>query len=205
MNYNLAPEHKGSQIDFIRQRLTEVRCRKRNDVNAMCSWAVTLPQYQRAKGVTYREYEALKNTAVKVDDMTVERDQALIRAGAADLRAVQAAERARVADATCKEALHLMEQRKDVVVLNRLQQGYNEIKSRLEIVERAFRYLLEKVKHLGYTYDSLINNVKRETAQHGGGLYTSAIERYKEYEKSMKGKVEERIKEAKSKSAGHER
>ena len=44
LNYNLAPEHDGGQIEFIRQRTSEVKCMNRADVNVMCSWVVTLPQ-----------------------------------------------------------------------------------------------------------------------------------------------------------------
>lgn len=44
LNYNLAPDHKGGQIEFIRRRTSEVKCLKREDVNVICSWVVTLPQ-----------------------------------------------------------------------------------------------------------------------------------------------------------------
>jgi len=44
LNYNLAPDHEGGQVEFIRQRTSEVKCMKRADVNVMCSWVVTLPQ-----------------------------------------------------------------------------------------------------------------------------------------------------------------
>ena len=43
-NYNLAPHREGGQINFIRNRLSEVHCLNRADVNVMCSWVVTLPQ-----------------------------------------------------------------------------------------------------------------------------------------------------------------
>ena len=43
LNYNLAPRRGLEQIDFIRQRTTEARTLKRDDVNVMCSWVVTLP------------------------------------------------------------------------------------------------------------------------------------------------------------------
>ena len=46
MNYNLAPRRGPEQIDFIRQRTTEARTLKRDDVNVMCSWVVTLPEYR---------------------------------------------------------------------------------------------------------------------------------------------------------------
>lgn len=46
LNYNLAPEREGGQMDFIRQRTTEARTLKRADVNVMCSWVVTLPEYR---------------------------------------------------------------------------------------------------------------------------------------------------------------
>lgn len=45
LNYNLGPRRGLEQIDFIRQRTTEARTLKRDDVNVMCSWVVTLPEY----------------------------------------------------------------------------------------------------------------------------------------------------------------
>lgn len=42
------------------------------------------------KGVTHKEFEAVKRTAVAVESMTAERDQALARAERADLRATAA-------------------------------------------------------------------------------------------------------------------
>ena len=53
LNYNLAPHHEHGQIDFIRQRVAEVRCQKRADVNVMCSWVVTLPKFQYAQPDIY--------------------------------------------------------------------------------------------------------------------------------------------------------
>ena len=44
LNYNLAPDHGCSQMDFIHQRLSEVRVHKRADVNVMCDWVITLPK-----------------------------------------------------------------------------------------------------------------------------------------------------------------
>ena len=41
-NYNLAPQH--NQLDFIHERLSEVYCMNRKDVNVMCSWVVTAPE-----------------------------------------------------------------------------------------------------------------------------------------------------------------
>ena len=44
LNYNLAPEHGMSQMDFIHQRMSEIRCQKRADVNVMVDWVVTMPK-----------------------------------------------------------------------------------------------------------------------------------------------------------------
>lgn len=44
LNYNLAPERDKGQMAFIGERLSEVRCHKRGDVNVMCSWAITAPK-----------------------------------------------------------------------------------------------------------------------------------------------------------------
>jgi len=46
LNYNLAPDREGGQMEFIRQRTTEARTLNRADVNVMVSWVVTLPKYQ---------------------------------------------------------------------------------------------------------------------------------------------------------------
>lgn len=43
-NYNLAPERKGGQQAFIKQRLSEVKLQKRDDVKILCDWVVTLPK-----------------------------------------------------------------------------------------------------------------------------------------------------------------
>jgi hypothetical protein len=45
LNYNLVPERDGQgQLDFIKQRTSEVKCHNRADVNVMCSWVVTAPK-----------------------------------------------------------------------------------------------------------------------------------------------------------------
>lgn len=43
-NYNLAPDRKGGQQAFIKQRLSEVKLQKRDDVKILCDWVVTLPK-----------------------------------------------------------------------------------------------------------------------------------------------------------------
>ena len=42
LNYNLAPEH--NQLQFIHDRLDEVYCMKRKDVNVISTWVVTAPK-----------------------------------------------------------------------------------------------------------------------------------------------------------------
>lgn len=42
LNYNLAEER--NQLEFIKERTSEVRCLNRKDVNVMCDWVVTLPE-----------------------------------------------------------------------------------------------------------------------------------------------------------------
>ncbi|MEM1486449.1 MobV family relaxase (plasmid) [Oscillospiraceae bacterium PP1C4] len=44
LNYNLAPQHEAGHFAFIKQRISEVKCQKRADVNVMCSWVVTAPK-----------------------------------------------------------------------------------------------------------------------------------------------------------------
>ena len=46
LNYNLAPEREGSQLDFIHQRLGEIKVQKRKDVNVFCDWVETLPYFK---------------------------------------------------------------------------------------------------------------------------------------------------------------
>lgn len=49
MNYNLA-EHQGmAQLDFVHQRLSEVKVQNRKDVNVMCDWVITLPKQEELK------------------------------------------------------------------------------------------------------------------------------------------------------------
>ena len=43
LNYNLV-SHGMSQIDFLHQRLSEVKVQNRKDVNVMCDWIVTAPK-----------------------------------------------------------------------------------------------------------------------------------------------------------------
>lgn len=43
-NYNLAPDRGMSQMDYAKQRCSEVQCLKRKDLNVMCSWVVTAPK-----------------------------------------------------------------------------------------------------------------------------------------------------------------
>lgn len=42
LNYNLAEDK--NQLEFIKKRISEVRCLNRKDVNIMCDWVVTLPE-----------------------------------------------------------------------------------------------------------------------------------------------------------------
>lgn len=42
LNYNLAPHR--NQTEYLQQRLSEVHCMKRADVNVMCSWVITKPK-----------------------------------------------------------------------------------------------------------------------------------------------------------------
>lgn len=42
LNYNLAQQH--NHMGFIKQRLSEVYCLNRKDVNVMCSWVITAPK-----------------------------------------------------------------------------------------------------------------------------------------------------------------
>ena len=55
LNYNLAPQH--NHMEFIKQRLSEVYCLNRKDVNVMCSWVVTAPKdlYQKQQDDFFKE------------------------------------------------------------------------------------------------------------------------------------------------------
>ena len=44
LNYNLAPNKNLSQREILNQRLSEVKVLKRNDINIICSWVITLPK-----------------------------------------------------------------------------------------------------------------------------------------------------------------
>lgn len=64
LNYNLAPEK--NQLEFIKKRTSEVKCLKRDNVNVMCSWVVTLPEPlqnddEKSKKFFKETYEFLEN------------------------------------------------------------------------------------------------------------------------------------------------
>ncbi|MGL5352097.1 MAG: MobV family relaxase, partial [Clostridium sp.] len=64
LNYNLAPNHKMSQGEFVKQRCSEVKCLNRKDVNVMCSWVVTAPQgfpKDKEKEFFEKTYKFLEN------------------------------------------------------------------------------------------------------------------------------------------------
>lgn len=63
LNYNLAPERNISEVEFIRQRVEEVKHLNRADVVKMADWVVTLPQdYQGDQARFFEEsYRALEN------------------------------------------------------------------------------------------------------------------------------------------------
>lgn len=42
LNYNLAPHR--NQLEYIHERIEQVQCLKRKDVNVMCSWVITVPK-----------------------------------------------------------------------------------------------------------------------------------------------------------------
>lgn len=220
LNYNLAPRRGVEQIDFIRQRTTEARTLKRDDVNVMCSWVVTLPEYRHhnqslhvspdkeqverlffersyrflcdrygeqnvisayvhkdektphmhfafvpvtedkkrggeiealqtekevltaaeveaikgektllggLKGVTHKEFEAVKRTAVAVESMTAERDQALARAERADLRATAAEAKVKTAYEDANRQLQAK--------IREVEQDRPSMKAQMEIVQ----------------------------------------------------------------------
>lgn len=52
LNYNLAyGDQPKSQLDFLHQRLSEVKVHNRKDVNVMVDWVVTIPQSLNDKGL----------------------------------------------------------------------------------------------------------------------------------------------------------
>lgn len=44
LNYNLAEDQDMPAIEFMRQRLSEVKVMNRDDVNVLCSWVITAPK-----------------------------------------------------------------------------------------------------------------------------------------------------------------
>lgn len=64
LNYNLAPERKISQSEYVRQRTNEVQCLNRKDVKVMCSWVVTKPKdlpQEQEKAFFEQTYKFLEN------------------------------------------------------------------------------------------------------------------------------------------------
>lgn len=66
LNYNLAPNRNLTQREFLNKRLEEVKVLKRNDINIICSWVITLPKTieknsEEEKIFFEKSYEFLKN------------------------------------------------------------------------------------------------------------------------------------------------
>lgn len=63
LNYNLAT-HQQSQLDFIKNRCSEVHCLNRQNVNVMCSWCVTQPKdfpMEQSRDFFEQTYKFLEN------------------------------------------------------------------------------------------------------------------------------------------------
>lgn len=45
LNYNLAPDH--NQLEYLKERLSQVKCQNRKDVNVFCDWVITAPKELR--------------------------------------------------------------------------------------------------------------------------------------------------------------
>jgi len=81
LNYNLAPDH--NQLDFVKQRCSEVQCMNRVNVKIMCSWIVTAPKdlpasdhqtfFQESYDFLHKRYGGEKNVIsafVHMDEST---------------------------------------------------------------------------------------------------------------------------------------
>ena len=80
------------------------------------------------KGVTHKEFEAVKRTAVAVESMTAERDQALARAERADLRATAAEAKVKTAYEDANRQLQAK--------IREVEQDRPSMKAQMEIVQR---------------------------------------------------------------------
>ena len=79
------------------------------------------------KGVTHKEFEAVKRTAVAVESMTAERDQALARAERADLRATAAEAKVKTAYEDANRQLQAK--------IREVEQDRPSMKAQMEIVQ----------------------------------------------------------------------
>lgn len=64
LNYNLAPSDGKTQQEIFDERMSQVKCLKRKDVNVMCSWVVTVPKDldpDRTKEFMQHTYNFLEN------------------------------------------------------------------------------------------------------------------------------------------------
>ena len=76
LNYNLAPDRNGmSQLDFLHQRLSEIKVQKRADVNVFCDWVVTLPKHEKED--ENGEFKKLKYTDAEAKEFFKETYQFL--------------------------------------------------------------------------------------------------------------------------------
>lgn len=156
LNYNLAPRRGVEQIDFIRQRTTQARQRAlqeqesikplveqknalRGEIEALQTEKEILTAAEveaikgektllgGLKGVTYKEFEAVKRTAAAVESITAERDQALARAERADLRATAAEAKVKTAYEDANRQLQAK--------IREVEQDRPSMKAQMEIVQ----------------------------------------------------------------------
>lgn len=145
LNYNLCPRRGLEQIDFIRQRTTEARplVEQKNALRGEIEALQTEKEVLTAaeveaikgektllgglKGVTHKEFEAVKRTAAAVESMTAERDQALARAERADLRATAAEAKVKTAYEDANRQLQAK--------IREVEQDRPSMKAQMEIVQ----------------------------------------------------------------------
>ena len=193
LNYNLAPARSLSQVDFIRQRISEVKCQKRADVKVMCDWVITIPKDflaahpDREREFFERTYEFLaerygeKNVVsayVHMDEITPHMHFAFVPVTAdkrKDIEKVSAKEVLTRADLrTFHNDLQEHLERSlgvEVNVQNEATKGGN--KAIAELKRESAKERLEKLQEKVHTTTENINFISRQYQERFNALETS--------------------------------
>lgn len=231
LNYNLAPAH--NQVQFIQDRLQEVYCLNRKDVNVMCSWVVTAPKdldpndcetfFLNSYEFFEQKYgrENVVSAYVHMDEVTPHMHFAFIPVvqdqkrglkvsakecvGKIDLQSmhqemelyqkVHGLEVKLLNDLTRDGNKSIEELKRGTAIqeLTQTKQELKEIEADVELNEKRFNLMVDKMQEVSNAYESVIAELSELRRERGQLLAKDEIEALSEPKKSLFGKEQEYV------------